>query len=811
MKDLECFHCNLPVLSKNKYSMIVNGVLKLMCCPGCLAVTKFILDSGFGDYYLYRNAHGNTIDDLFLKDKTLFDTYDDKFIQNKFINKMENNLSYIVIAIDGITCAACTWLIERHMKKLKGIHKVFVNLATCRAQITWNILELPLSTLLREFKYIGYNAYPYTPKKQEEFYKNEYKKELKKLLIAGLCMAQVMMLSVALYVGESKDMGHSYWFFMRLMCFLITCPVLFFSAKGIFYNAWRSIKNKSFGMDITVSLSLCLACIASVKNLLHGFGDVYFDSICMFVFFLLIGRFLEMRARHHAGEIVYSLQELNTGTATIIKKNDNTVVKIKTIEDIELNDYILIKSGEIIPMDGIIVDGFSNVNESMLTGEAVPIFKKLGDNVIGGSCNIENNIVIKATKTKNTSTISIIIQLLEQAGTVKPEINTLINSITGYFVFTVLILTLITAMIWIQLGNDNTLDIILSMLVITCPCALSLATPVAITSSANALAKSGFLITREYTLEKLCTVTDIIFDKTGTLTVNNFILNKIKLNSNINIKQAFLLALMLEKDSKHPIAKAFTSSKFKFSKIELLFSKTDVKNYVNQGLEGIINGTTYRLGKASFIKNWTDQFTDVRKKYNDEIWITLASKKKVLAWFNLINPLRTDALDCINQLKCLNINIHVLSGDSSQNVDFIADILKIKNRNKNKTVTDKLEYINSLKKNNAITLMIGDGINDAPALNASNISVAMGSGADLAKINSDSILLNNNLINIAKSIKHSKKNKFIIKQNIIWAIFYNLIGLVFAAFGFITPYYASIGMSGSSLIVILNSLRLGKM
>lgn len=807
MKKNNCFHCGLPILDKNEYSIIINEILYHMCCLGCLAVFKFILNNGFFDYYKHRTIPGITIDDFFLKDQCLLDIYDNEKVQTKFIKTIENNLSYIILAIEGITCAACTWLIERHIKRVKGVHKVFVNLATCRAQITWNINELSLNNLLNEFKLIGYKVFPYIPKKQEEFSRLEYKKELKKLIVAGISMAQVMMLSVALYIGEAKDMNNTYWFFIRFMCFFLSFPTLFFSAKGIFYNALRSIKNKNFGMDITISLSLLIAFVASIKNLLQGIGDIYFDSICMFIFFLLIGRFLEMRARHHSGEIIYSLQILSTGVATVITK-DTRVKKLIPIENIELDDFIFIKNNETIPMDGIITCGSSSINESMLTGEPIPVYKKVGDYVIGGSINIENDITIKATKTKNTSIISIIIQLLEQAGSIKPKINVLINIIAGYFVLTVLVLTFITTLIWIKLGNENILNIILSMLVVTCPCALSLATPVAMTSATNALAKIGFLIAKEHTLEKLSTITDVIFDKTGTLTVNNFFIKKIKLNTNKSIKYIFSLAYSLEKKSKHPIANAFINSKIPCNNFVL--QSNIVNNYINQGIEGIINNVTYRLGKTSFIKNWTKNFIKINKNLDDGIWITLANKKKILAWFNLTNPLRNESIECINQLQKLNINIHILSGDPSKNIDYIADILKVKNRKKNSSVIDKLNYITNLKKNGAITMMIGDGVNDAPALNNSHISTAMGSGADLTKINSDSILLNNNLITISKSIIHGKKNRLVIKQNIIWAIFYNIIGLILAAFGLITPYYASIGMSGSSLIVILNSLRLGK-
>jgi len=528
----------------------------------------------------------------------------------------------------------------------------------------------------------------------------------------------------------------------------------------------------------------------------------------MFVFFLLIGRFLEMRARHHSGEIIYGLQKLIVDKATIINKENNFYKeKVISIEDIQIGYHVLVKSGESIPIDGEIVEGSSSVSESMITGESMPVYKIIGDYVIGGTINVDNDLIIKALKIKGDSTIDVMIQLLEKISSVKPKSNILINVVAGYFVLIVLLLTVVVSLVWLKFGHDNLLNVILSMLVVACPCALSLATPVAITSSVNALARKGFLITKEHVLEYLSLITDVVFDKTGTLTVNNFFIDKIKLNKCMTVKDVFSIAASLEENSKHPIAKAFILSNIPSYRI--IYSKNNIKNYLNQGVEGKLNGIIYRLGKPDFIRQWTKNYINLNMIKNG-IWIILADKNNILAWFNLINPLRKNLNKCIDKLKKLNLELHILSGDSSDNVDYVSDVLGIKNKNKNISVQKKLEYINNLKLNKSVVMMVGDGINDTLALNASHVSVSMGSATDLTKINSDSILLNNNLINIYKSIKHGKKSKKIIKQNIVWAVFYNIIGLSLAGLDFLTPYYAEIGMSGSSLVVVFNSLRLKK-
>jgi len=808
MMGKKCFHCDLIVYHSDKFSIVINGSKRLMCCPGCLAVAKFILESGFSDYYLYRDKPGSTIDEKFLKDSFTLDLYNDNTMQKRFVQKDDGKTWSVTVAIDGITCAACTWLIERHLGAVKGIYKISVNLATCRAIITYNLEIISLSYILNEFRSIGYLACPYTPKQQEVLFKNEYRRELKKLIVSAIGMLQVMMLSAALYIGELRDMHQNYWIFIRWICFFVTCPVLFFSARGIFYNALRSIKLKNFGMDTTVSLSLFIAFISSMWNLISKTGDIYFDSICMFVFFLLIGRFLEMRARHHSGEIIYGLQELSVDTAIIVKKENNLYNEsIVAIENVQVGDNILVKPGESIPIDGEIVEGNSSISESMITGESMPIYKIVGDYVIGGTVNIDNDLVVKAVKIKGTSTIDVMIQLLEKVSSVKPESNVLVNVVAGYFVLIVIFLTMVVSLVWFKLGHNNVLNIILSMLVVACPCALSLATPVAITSSVNALARKGFLITKEHVLENLNLVTDIVFDKTGTLTVNNFFINKIRLNKNVTVKDVFSIAMSLEENSKHPIARAFMSSNIPSYKI--IYSKNNIKNYINEGVEGKLDGVVYRLGKPDFIKEWTKNYLNLNIM-KEGIWIVLADKKNILAWFNLTNPLRRNLNKCINKLNELNLTLHILSGDSSDNVDYVADTLGIRNKNKNVSIQKKLEYIQRLSFNKSVVMMIGDGINDTLALSASHISVAMGSATDLAKISSDSILLNNNLMNIYKSIKHGRKSKQIIRQNIIWAIFYNIFGLTLAGCDLLTPYYAAIGMSASSLIVVFNSLRLKK-
>jgi P-type Cu2+ transporter len=794
-----CFHCGLNLINYD-YSYYIDNEKKFFCCIGCMSIAKFIINNKFGEYYNVRSDFSTTQYNKKEINRLDFKIYDDFKYISKFIKIDNNDYNYIILSVNGITCSACTWLIERHLKKIIGINEIFINLITCRVKINWNRSLVNLSTIIEELYKIGYEAYPYNQKQLENVYYNEYKNELKRLVISGIGMAQVMMLSAALYIGENIDMNHIIWNFIRFIGLIITTPVLFFSAQNILKSAYKNFINYSFNMDTTISLSLIIAYVSSVFNLVNSSGEIYFDSICMFIFFLLLGRFLEMRVRHKSNDIINGLQEINSDIIELLYESK---IKLITLDQVQINDKIIVKPGNVIPVDGLILEGESIVDESILTGESMPLYKTPGLLVIGGSTNIENSILIKATSTKGTSTIDIIISLLENA-----ELNNdnkLIDIIAKYFVIIVIILTSIVSFFWFRYHPENFLNVLLSMLVISCPCALSLAIPVAIMSASNFLAKKGFFIIKKNTLENINNISDIVFDKTGTLTLNNFIIDKIILNSNENFKTILSIALCLEENSNHPISKAFLN--ISFERIEYSYDKNNIKNYINYGIEGVIENKYYRIGKSKFIKNWVSTYKKLKQHY-DGNYIILASKNEILAWFFLKNPERSNIRHCIENIKFLGFKTHILSGDSFENVFNLVKKLDVDYFNYNTTVKDKVKYIKNLQNKNKKVMMIGDGINDAPALNSANISIAMGSGADLAKINSSAILLNNDFKIILKILFHSKKTNIIIKQNIMWAVCYNITGLFLAGGNLLSPYYAAIGMSLSSLIVVFNSLRL---
>ncbi len=775
----KCYHCNSNV-KDFKHKIIIENKDYYMCCSACLAVYSLIKESGLLDYYKNREYPGEIVN-----------------LENNNKNYKKKKKNFAILQIDGIKCAACAWLIEKHLKKNINIKELSINTFTSRASILWNSNKLSLNEIFLEFKKIGYKACIYNIKKKEKQYQIKYKNSLKNIIIAGLGAMQVMTLSLNLYTADFFDINFNYWCFMRWISFIITTPILFFAGKSIIKNGLKSLIKKNLNLNVTISLSLLLTYISSINNLIYNKGHIYFDSICMFIFFILIVNFLELRVKYHSFEIINTLNDLTPKTTRIILKNKEKTILTSRVKK---NMLIMVKPGEIIPLDGIVINGCSNIDESMITGEFNPIYKTTGNSVIGGTINLENYIIIKVTNEKNKSKLNYIIKLLKKSETLKIFDNKFIDIVSKYFTLFSFFIIIFFIIIWINIDYKTIPNIILSMLAITCPCALSLSIPIASVTSISLLAKKGFLIAKKNIFNNLSKSKEIVFDKTGTLTLNKISIKNIKFYRNVNLKKIISLSKNLEIKSNHPISKAFQDVKKKYE-YSILSLNMNIINHISKGIQFYSNKKIYKIGKYSFIKNCF-----LKKNIS---YIFLSNQKSLLAHFNLTNPLRNKTNNTIKKLKTLNFKIHIITGDSYKNTKIISKKLKIKDILTNCSIKKKIKYILNIKKKNNV-IMVGDGINDALALKKANVSISMGSGTDITKLNSDAILLNNNLLNIYFAIIQSIKTEKIIKQNIYFSIMYNFIGIFIAGMNLINPYYAAIGMSISSILVVLNSLRLGK-
>ena len=800
IEPIPCFHCGLPVPRLYPVTGKSNQADVLYCCIGCRAVAETIEESGFGQYYRLRSGQADKPADP-VADTNRYIGFDRIDVLEDISSELSPNSREIFLSIEGIHCAACVWLLERQINRVTGVQEATVNLSSHRARVRWNPNKAKLSTIFSAIQAIGYKAHPFQPQQEEALFKREEKQAILRLGIAAIGMAQVMMYAIPLYLGAGQEITEQYRDLLRWASLLITTPVVFISARPFFSSAWRDLKSLRPGMDVPVSLAVGGAYLASIWATISHQGEVYFDSVSMFTFLLLLSRYVEMKARHSAGRSEQSLHRILPDFA--LKLVDTNIIETP-IKNLKPGDRILIKSGEMVPADGSIESGISQLNEAAMTGEFYPITKKTGDTVLAGTGNIENPIEVLVTHTVAESRLNLIEQLLEQAQHQKPKIAQQADQVAGYFVSGVLLLAVLVYSYWKVHQPESAFWITLSVLVVTCPCALSLATPTAITTAVHALRKRGFLITGEQALSGLAATTDIVFDKTGTLTIGELTVGSIETTAEYSRSDALQIARALEQDSTHPIANAFKDLTLELPHLNC----TERTQKTGLGIEAKIAEKKYRIGGESYVREVIkNNHTQLPESFLS-MGIYLANESGFIASFKLDDQLRAAAKNTINTLKADNFNVFLVSGDSSDTPYKIAEQVGIKQVFSSMLPEQKVQFVTKQQDKGKRVLMLGDGINDAPVLSASDVSIAMGSGTDLAKTHADAVLLSNDLTVIPLVIAHAQKTQRVIQQNIGWAILYNLTALPLAASGFLEPYMAAIGMSVSSLIVVGNGYRL---
>jgi Cu2+-exporting ATPase len=804
-----CFHCGERALEGNRWSLHIDGEEQPMCCPACKAVADTIIGSGLKDYYRHRTAlpeispqqKRSANDDV----REELKLYDEMAIQQSFVQRFEGERTEAeaILVISGISCAACAWLIEHRLQQLENIVSVNLNLTTHRLMVRWLDEKVKLSQIFEEIHQLGYQAHPFSATEAEEQRIQESTTAFRRLAVAGFATMQVMMLAVPLYVGELQGILIQYEVFLRAASMLFATVVVLYSARPFFNAALRDLRTRHLTMDVPVSIAILLAYFASVWSTVNQGPEIYFDSVCMFTFFLLTGRFFEMRARHRMTQAGNNLLDLMPPAAIKSTPDGNIVI---ASSDIQVNDLLLIKPGQQIPADGIIESGSSAVDEAALTGEYLPVDKVIGDRLIGGTHNVESQLLMRVTATGVEAELNTVMRLMDRAQQEKPAIAIFADKVASRFVAAVLIIASSIAIAWSFIDPSQAFWITLAVLVVTCPCALSLATPTALTAATASLREQGFLISKGHVLEGLNQIDRIIFDKTGTLTRGELTLTQslpASLNVALSEAQALKIAATLEQYSNHPIARAFTSTD--------VFDTANIKQVTGQGSEGQLcnidqfASATYRIGRADFAfpqKSLSPPINDERQ------WILLADQDQPLYWFALTDTLRQGAVPMIRQLKTWGISVSMLTGDPSAQAEAVAKALDIDDVHKGLSPADKLELASNWQQQGERLMMVGDGINDVPTLARADIAVAIGQASDLTKTNADAVITNNNLTTLLQAISKGRKSTLIIRQNIYWALLYNILALPLAATGFIPPWAAAIGMSVSSLIVVGNALRL---
>jgi Cu2+-exporting ATPase len=665
--------------------------------------------------------------------------------------------------------------------------------------VSWADAQLPLSQILAELRHIGYAAHPYQADRASEQLASENRLALRQLGVAGLLWFQAMMATMATWPEFNIDLSPELHTILRWVALFLTTPIVFYSCAPFFKGAMRDLRTRHLTMDVSVSLAIGSAYIAGIWTSISGVGELYFDAVGMFALFLLAGRYLERRARERTAAATAQL--VNLLPASCLRLDSTGQSERILLSELRLGEQILVQPGSILPADGKIIDGQSSVDESLLTGEYLPQPRTLGDAVTAGTLNVEGALTVEVQALGQDTRLSAIVRLLDRAQAEKPRLAEIADRAAQWFLLLSLIAAAAIGLLWWELDSSRAFWIVLAMLVATCPCALSLATPTALTAATGTLHKLGLLLTRGHVLEGLNQIDTVIFDKTGTLTEGRLVLRSIRPLGALDSDQCLSLAAALENRSEHPIARAFGRAPL---------AAEEVHSTPGLGLEGLVGEQRLRIGQADFVCALSGV---AAPSMPDEAgqWLLLGDAHGPLAWFVLDDRLRDDAPALLAACKARGWRTLLLSGDSSPMVASVAIELGIDEARGGLRPDDKLQVLQQLHKEGRKVLMLGDGVNDVPVLAAADISVAMGSATDLAKTSADAVLLSNRLDALVQAFTLARRTRRVIIENLLWAALYNGLMLPFAALGWITPVWAAVGMSISSLTVVLNALRLTRL
>ncbi|WP_444994094.1 heavy metal translocating P-type ATPase [Aliikangiella sp. IMCC44359] len=798
-----CYHCYLDIPSGTNYQSIVLGGNRAFCCPGCQAIAEMISTNGLESFYQFRTKSNIKPDDILPQELLELESLDSPDVLSSITTQSQGEYQTIELGIEGITCAACGWLIKNQIKKRFDVNDIQVNTTTNRARLKFT-KSTQLSSILKNIRELGYRAYPFSEDQQEKLVKAEDRAYSRRLIVAGLAMMQVMMFATGLYIGDFQDISKEHAYFLHLVSGLLATPVVFYSALPFFSSAWKALKHFHFGMNLPISIAIIASYSASIYSLLSNGKVYYFDSVVMFIFFLLVGRFIEHKMRLKAILKQQNFKQLIP--LSVNRKNADGTIEVISTAKIKPSDQLIINAGAIVPVDGILLNGTAEVNEAVITGEFMPRKKNYRDSLYSGSENTSASFVMQATTNLADCRVQKLLQLQNNSEHLTSSEVSVADKIANWYVIILLVISLLTGFIWWQIDPSKVFPIILSLLVVSCPCALSLATPAAVAAAIARLTDRGLMIKDKSTLSRLAKINQAFFDKTGTLTLGKMSIHSTLLHATISEMECIQIAANLESISNHPIANAFKSLNIPS------LPEAELKEVISGGIEGVINNQTYRIGKKEFVQQQSKlnniEIPLVTNKDCSNLLIYLTKNNQHIATFILTDELNASSDRALKHLQKLNIETHLISGDSPKVCELIGSQFNFSSIIANVSPEQKLQTIQSAQQKGNCVLMIGDGVNDIGALSQADVGITLGVASHLSRGASNAVLVSQNLTVISEAIQVARKLNRIIRQNLSWAVFYNLIALPFAIMGLIPAWLAAIGMTASSLIVVLNAIRL---
>jgi len=799
-----CFHCDLPLPKNLKFEQAIAGSTRQFCCPACQAVCSAIHDAGLEGFY-DRAPQGvlapppETAKDLAL--------YDLDEVQAEYVSELGIQRE-IHLLVEGIHCAACVWLIERSLGQLPGVLDAQVNLSGKRLLLKWDNSQLNLSQVLAHLGQIGYATVPYDPEVAEGRLKKQNRTLLLRMAFAAFAMMNLLWISIALYSGASESEFRSLFHWIG---FSLATPTLLYSGYPFLHSAWTGIKRLHLTMDLPIAIGAISTYSYSVYITLNQSvaGEVYYDTVVNFLFVILVGRYLEAMSKRQAVTSTQRLLDLQPRAATVLRDGESVLLPIRAVKP---NDVVLIKPGEQIPVDGIVMQGRSNVDESMLSGESQPVTKQEGDKISAGTMNTDSTLTVRVDGTLRNTSLGRIINLVEEAQASKAPIQCTADRIVPWFVATTLLLASATFFWWLKTDFEVALMAATAVLIITCPCAFGLATPMAIASASGLAARFGILIKNGGVLETLSHIDHVVFDKTGTLTEGRMQVQEVITDKNMDAQTLMQHAAALEHYSEHNIATAICS--FAEKKDIPSPSAQQIENLPGHGIKGLVNDRTVMIGTQQWLKqNQINLNEDLQHKTHQWeakgstcVHVAIDGQHRGVIAIN--DQLRSDAKTLVDALRVSGIRMTILSGDRLPVVERIAQQLGGIDSIAEVLPEDKDKIIQQLKKEGATVAMIGDGVNDAAALSRADVGIALGSGTDVSGESADIVLMSNELDKVRLAMQLSQRTLRTIRQNIGISFTYNIIMVPLAMAAMITPLVAAISMPISSLLVIGNAARI---
>jgi Cu2+-exporting ATPase len=804
-----CFHCGLPIAADADYHSQLDGKPRDFCCFACQSVCEAIYDAGLQGYY-QRTPQGTLLAPPPTPPKDI-EMYDLDEVQQDFVS-CQGDLRETHLLVEGIHCAACVWLIERGMMRMPGVQTANVNLAGKRLHLRWDNQRVKLSDLIHQLAKIGYAGVPYDPEAAEGSMKRANRAMLFRLFFSGFAMMNLTLISIALYSGA--DTGQFRNFFHWMGCALAT-PTLLYAGFPFYRGAWSGLRNGRLTMDLPIAIGLSVTYAYSLYVTIDvgNPGEVYFDTVTNLTFVILIGRYLEGMFRHQAVAATNRLMDLQPRVATVMREGAEKIVSVRAVK---VGERVLVKPGSKMPMDGLVCEGHSSVDESMLSGESMPVRKQAGDRVAAGTLNGSGALVVEVQAASQDSALSKIIRLVEEAQSSKAPIQRLADSIVPWFVLATLVCASITFYIW----SDNfelALMAATSVLIITCPCALGMATPMSIAVASGLGAKHGILVKNGVVLETLSKVTHFVFDKTGTLTEGKMRVEHVIVAAGQDEAALVALAAGVERYAEHSVAQAIVRE---VDARQLAYRNIAVQGFhatAGAGVEAEADGKRVLLGTAEWlVRNHVVPQAGLLQRLTEleaqaKTCVHLAVNGQHVAVLVLADTLRADAQGLINALREAGIGMTLLSGDRKPVAEAIARQLGGMEVIAEVLPQDKDRVIQQLQQRGECVAMVGDGVNDAPALIRADVGIALGSGTDVSVESADIVLIQNELDKVRLATLLSRRTLRTIKQNIGLSFAYNSIMVPLAMMAHVTPLVAAISMPISSLLVIGNAARIRKL